>query len=432
MEGKLVVAADFGNDKIAIAVARKDEQNHIEIVDFRQIKSDDSLISNGKIVDKLSLSREVIAMIKQIENDNNLQIDRLHFAVSPHTLRSEIRKVSVDMNGSQADANEALITEAESIDISKSRCVFDVAQLETSFGDKAEGNFLVIAAQNNVQLQFMEFISSFLNAYKPKYFVAPLIEAQHFLSNEQKRNKTLLVDIGAGCTSFVAYHNKFPRLCAVLPLGSKNISDDIEKTFNVSENNAETLKVGMQYGLAIGKDLRVGEIKITAEELKKVITSRLDEIFKFIFDELKSQKIDNINEIVLVGGGAKMKLLPEYLEKFSGIKTRIANFNVTATDEHRDFNSLQNALLFALLNDCDEVCGRYITKNEPQIEPKQETEKEKKQRLKDEERMKKLEEKEKEKEEKKKNKNRGIRSIFEEIVNKGNGLFDIDNETKIQ
>ena len=399
MESKIVVAADFGNGKIAVAAALKDEQNQIEMIDFKS-KSSENLISDGKIVDENALASEVITMIQQIETDNNLQIDKVHFAAAPHTLRSEIRKVSIETSDS-ADINEALIDQAEEVEISDSRCVFDVVPLEiTTIGSsKAEGNFLIISTQNAVQQQFMDLKNSALSAYRPKCFVAPLVEAEQFLSSEQKKNGTLLVDMGLGCTSFAVYKGGLLRLCAVMPLGSKHVTNDIIKTFGVGRGNAEALKTDEKFGLATSSNIKIGEISIKAEELKKVISSRLDEIFNFIFDEIKNQKLETIREIVLVGGGAKMNFLPEHLRKNYGADIKIVDFQTFTNNQN--FNKLENALLFALLKDCDEICGRVKKVEEELIEPPKETEKERKERERREEKERIKREKEAEKARKK-------------------------------
>ena len=366
MEQKLVVAADFGNGKIAVAAALKNELNQIEMIDFKS-KTIKNLISDGKIVDENALASEVVAMIQQIETDNNLQIDKVHFAVAPHTLRSEIRKVNIETSDS-SDILEELIDKAEEIEISATRSVFDVVPLErTTIGNsKAEGNFLVVSVQNAVQKQFTDIESSALSAYKPKCFIAPLVEAKRFLSGEQKRNGTLFVDMGFGCTSFAVYKENLPRLCAVIPLGSKHISSDIAKKFDIQISTAEKLKTDPEYGLAIENDLKIGgEKPVEAQELKKVIFARLDEIFNFIFDEMKNQKLENIKEIVLVGGGAKMNFLPEHLTKTRNVEVKIADIEVTTNKIIENFVCPENALLYALLKNCDEDCK----KSEKIVEP---------------------------------------------------------------
>jgi len=317
-------------------------------------------------------------------------------------LRSEIRKVSIETSDF-ADLNEELMDKAEEIEISDNRCVFEAVPLEiTTVGNsKAEGNFLVVSTQNAVKQQFTDLKKSALSAYKPQYFVAPLVEAEQFLSSTQKKNGALLVDMGLGCTSFAVYQGDLPRLCAVIPLGSKHISSDIAKKFNIQISTAEKLKTAAEYGLAIEKDLKIGgEKSVEANELKKVITARLNEIFTFIFDEIRSQKLETIREIVLVGGGAKMIFLPEFLRKISNAEIKIADFEVITNSKTEKFICQKNALLFALIKNCDENCGKIKEVEEVFEEPVElpkETEKERKEREKREEKERIKREKEEEK-----------------------------------
>ena len=426
MEEKIVVAADFGNGKIAVAAALKKEENQIEMIDFKS-KSAEDLVLDGKIVDETALASEVVAMIQQIETDNNLQIEKVHFAAAPHTLRSEIRKVSIETSDSD-EILEELTEKAEEIEISDNRCVFEVVSLETTISgnSKAEGDFLVISTQNTVKQQFMELKNSALSVYKPQCFVAPLIEAEYFLNSEQKKNGALLIDMGLGCTSFTVYRGGLPRMCAVIPLGSKHITSDIVKSFDIKNSTAEKLKIAPEYGFAVKNNLKVGGKVIEADELKKVIFARLNEIFNFIFAEIKSQKLEYIREFVLVGGGAKMNFLPEFLKRISGAETKIADFEVITNDKTEGFICPKNALLFALFKNCDENCGKIkkveVVVEQP-VEPQPETKEEKKRREKQEEMERKQEEIErklKEKEERRR------QQLLKKIERENAGVGKID------
>ena len=362
MEQKLVVAADFGNGKIAMAAAHKQDDGTLELIDFKQVKSKIDLIKDGKIVDVTALASAVTELINQIENDNNLQIGKFHFATAPHTLRSEICKFSIDFSGSQDSDAERLKNDASNHIISDTRRVFGVVQLETGFAMKSEGNFLIVSVQNAVKEKINSINSSTLSLYKPKDFIAPLVEAEQFLTANQKKNGSLLVDFGAGCTSFAVYQNGFPRLCAVVPFGSEHITSDIIKTFRVGKNHADELKTSPKYGLATTSNLTIGEISIKADELKSVISARLKEIFNLIFEEIKNQKIENIKEIVLTGGGSKLRFLPEFLTNFSKTEVKHIDFNIITNEKNKDFINPENSLLLALLKKCNEDCKKIEIK----------------------------------------------------------------------
>jgi cell division protein FtsA len=374
MDDKLVVAVDFGNSKIAVAAAFKKENGDLKLVDFRQIKSNKNLILNGKIADTSALANEVVELIKKIETDNNVKIGKIHFAVSPHTLRSEIRKVSVDSGGSQLEDAEMLANKAENVQIAENRCVFSVVQLETGFGVKAEGNFLINSMQVAVKEKINSLNNSVLSVYKLQKFITPLVEAEQFLNINQKKNGIIVIDFGAGCTSFAVYQNGFPRICAAVPFGSEHITKDIAQKFDIGEVVAEQLKI--QKAVAskkfISRNIKFtinNNYQIDSEELAEVVSSRLNEIFNLIFEELKSQNIEHIEEILLMGGGSKLGFLPDFLTALSKMKVNTIDFKIATDKKNSNFSTAENSLLYALLKNCNENCRAVEHKKVKQETP---------------------------------------------------------------
>jgi len=128
----------------------------------------------------------------------------------------------------------------------------------------------------------------------------------------------LLIDIGAGTTSVVAYIDGSLAYSGVIPVGAKNVTNDIAIGLRVSLETAEKIKLYLSQNKKVGKDIgdeidlnSMGISEVTKVSKKTliegIIRPRLNEIFTMVRLELEREKI--INKIpsgaIVTGGGAK-------------------------------------------------------------------------------------------------------------------------------
>lgn len=57
--------------------------------------------------------------------------------------------------------------------------------------------------------------------------MSPIVLADRFLTDEQKRIGCALIDFGAACTTVSVYHKGALATLRVIPLGSHNITTDL-------------------------------------------------------------------------------------------------------------------------------------------------------------------------------------------------------------
>ena len=148
------------------------------------------------------------------------------------------------------------------------------------------------------------------------YVFAPIAAAEAVLTKRQKEMGVALVDMGAGCASFVIYEEGVPLHAGVLPLGGGHITGDVAIGFRTHPDIAEQIKVA--HGAALVDDLpkrdsvRMSEFipddpaVFSRRELAGIIEARLQDLFELIQKELK--KINRVRllpaGIVLVGGSS--------------------------------------------------------------------------------------------------------------------------------
>ncbi|EKE06120.1 MAG: hypothetical protein ACD_19C00079G0025 [uncultured bacterium] len=146
---------------------------------------------------------------------------------------------------------------------------------------------------------------------------AGLASSYSVLTDTEKELGCVLVDIGAGTTSVVAYIDGSLAYSGVIPVGAKNVTNDIAIGLRVSLDTAEKIKLSLS-NLKNTKEqkdeldlnsLGISEVsKVSKKTLVEgIIRPRLNEIFTMVRLELEKEKI--INRIpsgaIITGGGAK-------------------------------------------------------------------------------------------------------------------------------
>lgn len=147
---------------------------------------------------------------------------------------------------------------------------------------------------------------------------SPLATAKILLSKRQMDIGVLLIDIGAGSSSYIVFEEGEMVTCGVVPVGSMHITNDIAIGLRTNIDLADKIK--LKFGFATPDKIadkeeidlsKLDESETGKAELKyvsEIIEARLTEIYLMIKDNLIKA---NCNEalpagVVLTGGGAKI------------------------------------------------------------------------------------------------------------------------------
>lgn len=145
-----------------------------------------------------------------------------------------------------------------------------------------------------------------------------IASAEAVLTDTEKELGTLLIDIGGGTTSMVAFLDGSPIHSAVLPIGGKLVTNDLAIGLRSRLEDAEKIKIRLSTEALIsknnvhddGEDFDVSEFDLEIERiprvmLYKIINARLEEIFRLIALEVtKAGLSGKLPAGVVVTGGA--------------------------------------------------------------------------------------------------------------------------------
>ena len=138
------------------------------------------------------------------------------------------------------------------------------------------------------------------------------------LTAEQKEMGAIVIDIGGGTTEFVIYCNGAIRHTGVLAVGGDHVSNDLAYGLKVPLSRAEKLKT--EHGAAgigenakgqtisISNDLGLELKRVNREHLQRIMSARLEEIFRLIAAELEDAGLTDFLRagVFLCGGTSRV------------------------------------------------------------------------------------------------------------------------------
>jgi cell division protein FtsA len=173
-----------------------------------------------------------------------------------------------------------------------------------------------------------------------------LASAHSVLYPDEKDVGVLLLDIGGGTTDISLYYRKSLRFVKVIPVGGQFITNDIVQGLQTPKAVAEALK--KKYGLletdnpqsdslsmtlsAPEEFIEVPDMgsnrveKVERKLLAKFIKPRVQELIKFVEEELKKEGIDRsmyAGGVVLTGGTSLLKGIDILFKEEMNLRVRI-------------------------------------------------------------------------------------------------------------
>lgn len=355
-----VAAIDIGTTKIVSIVGKKNDNGKIEILGLSKAPSNG--VKRGVV---LNIEETVAAIRKTVEDvqdrsgigfaDVFVGIAGQHIksmksrgyitrdSVEDEICRDDVFKLTQDMHNIPIDIGEEIIHV-----IPQNFIVDNETGVKNPIGmcgRRLEANFHIVIGQVASARNIEKCIrKSGLNV--KDLILEPLASSDAVLTDDEKEAGVVLIDIGGGTTDVAVYYDNIIRHTAVIPFGGNVVTKDIKEGCSILQRYAEQLKI--QYGSALGdiapEDKVVSVPGISGREPKEIsfkslayiIQSRMEEIIDAVnFEMQTSGYADKLAAgVVITGGGAMLKHLPQLVRFKTGMDVRIGLPN-----EHLSGNS---------------------------------------------------------------------------------------------
>lgn len=336
----IIVGLDVGTTKVAVCVGQLQE-DILNVVGFGTAPN--SGLRKGVVADVEETVSAISAALDEAERMSGIPIDSAYVSIGGTHISSANSKGVIAVSRADGEIAEAdmerALEAARAVALPPNREIIHVLP-KTYVIDGQEGVKDPVG-MSGIRLEVETMVvggatSAIKNLSKCVYqaglemnglVFSPLATAKGLLSKRQKENGVILIDMGAGTTTYVIYEEGEVLRTNVLPVGSTHITNDIAIGLRTNLELAEKIK--LRYGVASPTMVRESE-KIDLSELDEkenqriarryvgeIIEARLNEIFGMIRDDLSAIDREGMLPagVILTGGGSKLEGLVDYVKE---------------------------------------------------------------------------------------------------------------------
>jgi cell division protein FtsA len=355
-KSKLVAAVDIGSAKISTLIAQVSTDlatldSTVSIVGVSQVPSKG--VKKGQIVDIEEAVDATIQAVEAAERMAGYNLDSAYVSVGGGHIESlnstGVVAVSDPHGEISPDDVDRVIDAAKAVSLPTSREIIHV--IPRQFMVDGESGIKDPVGMSGVRLEVETHLvtassAALKNLTKSVNEVGIQIQELVFsglassfsiLSDTEKELGCVLVDIGGGTTSIAVFVDGALVYSATLPIGAKNVTNDLAIGLRVSLDSAEKIKLALSdkkqnkeenKSDAIDiADLGAGENKKVSKRtlIEGIIRPRLNEIFTMVRLDLEKKNL--INRIpsgaIITGGGALTVAVEESAKRMLSLPVRI-------------------------------------------------------------------------------------------------------------
>src|SRR3990167_9233508 len=359
-KSRIIAGIELGSSKIATVIAQiSTNPTTLEssVSGAGVAESQSKGIRKGQIVDIEEAVESVIASVEAAERMAGYHLESAYVALGGAHLHSQnshgVVAVSDPDGEISEDDVERVVQAASAISLPQSREIIHV--LPSEFIVDGEAGVKDAVGMSGVRLEVETHIvtaatAAIKNLRKALNEGGVEIEALVFsglagsfssLSSPGKELGCALVVLGGGTTSISAFVDGALTHSEVIPVGARNVTNDLAIGLSVSLESAEKIKIALseeaekkakvkteedsdQFDLS---DLGVGEAKKVSKKtlVEGIIRPRLNEIFTMVRIELEKASIINRipSGVVVTGGGAETVGVVDSAKRMLSLPVRI-------------------------------------------------------------------------------------------------------------
>ncbi|MEW5910217.1 MAG: type IV pilus assembly protein PilM, partial [Thermodesulfobacteriota bacterium] len=305
-----VIGLDIGSRYIKAAEILKTGAGYT-LKRFGMSSIEPNAIEEGTIKDP----DHVAATIKTLLSENKFKNKNIATSIGGYSVI--VKKINVQ-NMPESQLQESIQFEAEQyipFDINDVNLDFQI--LGENENNPTQMNVLLVAARKDMIEEYVHLIE--MAGLNPAIVDVDAFALQNIyeLNYPVENQNVALIDIGAGKTSLNILKGNSSEFIRDISFGCNQVNNQIMNTFNCSFEESETLKFGK------ASDNR------TAEEVNEIILSVISDWSREIrraFDfYYSSNPDDQIQRIILSGGGTHIKELHRILTDETGSEVTILN-----------------------------------------------------------------------------------------------------------
>ncbi|MCF6174194.1 MAG: cell division protein FtsA [Victivallaceae bacterium] len=330
----IITAVEIGTSKIAVLVGEVNQEGKVSIIGFHENPSNGT-VCKGEIVEMdrlLAILSETIATADQA-GGHMIGRSTIYVAVTSSGINSQqgegvVYIESPDRQVSENDVSNAIENatgkhiKAGLVHLGTFDSFFSldgirkVADPVNQKASKLEANIHLLYGDEKRIENFKSavYAAGFDQEAMPVF--SPIADLFGVLSEDEKEHGVLMVNMGAGTTEYIVFHNFGVMLSGVLPVGLEHLANDLSLGLNLHINTcrkllqeptiAEHQRSGAGYIQIQEKNLSGGR-QVPLNSIEKIIDLRLRETFGIIKHRVNQEGLyHHLGRGAIFTGGAAL------------------------------------------------------------------------------------------------------------------------------
>ncbi len=284
-----------------------------EVTGYGVVGFNPKAVDNGVIIDPEIIAREVYGLVSK---DMIGEITTKRVAATIPVSRSFNRVLTLPKMASNEVADAIRLEAEQYIPIPLDELYIDFQVAETN-KDSDDMEVLVVAAPKNI-------VDSYITLFDLLGLEMSVVETsinastRLVMHSEQTSVPTLIIDFGSISTDLSIFDSVL-RVTGTVAEGGDTITQSMADSLGVTPRQAQTIKT--KYGLNTSK--RQADIRRTLEPLLDKMVNEIKKMVRFYQE--RSGQDRKLEQVIILGGGANMPGLSDYLTDKIRIPTRMCN-----------------------------------------------------------------------------------------------------------
>ncbi len=360
---RIIVGLDIGSSTIRTLVCEMLKNGKLNVISV--LKSSSDGLRKGMIDDLPAATRALSVVMSDLKQISKEAIKNIYLGVGAPNVRIQASRGIVAVSRADLEITKDDILRAkeaaESIKLPANRMIVhaltdefvvdDISDIKDPLGmvgNRLEAKTLIIDAFAPAINNLARCLEIAGGSFAGLIF-NPIASSRAVLTKNQKDLGVILVDIGAGTTSFSVYQEGKLLHTGAFPAGSGHVTSDLALGLKVPIVAAENIK--FSFGNALSKDVPLRESvemakfdsnargQVSRRFVSEIIEARLAEIFEFIHTDLRhiGRSAQLPGGAVFVGAGAKIPGLVDLARQELKLPARIgipdlSPFNIESSE----------------------------------------------------------------------------------------------------
>lgn len=378
MDSSPIVALEIGTTKVRAMVAQARDDDHLSIIGLGECPSRG--IRKSEIIDFDNALSCVRVALQSAEENANVTIRQVYMVVAGGHIQSTVNRGSLPILRETAEIMQSdmmhVMESARAVNLAADREILHTIPQQYYVDDQPgvinpaglEGARLaldvLILHGVRSRLKNTVKIAKSVPVDVEDVAFSGLCSALAVLSPEDKENGALVIDLGGGTTSYLAYAHGTIAAAGCLAVGGDHLTNDLARGLRLALPQAESVKE--EYGSAvIDLAARTQRIEIANDggmnrrfikqgDIQTITSLRIEEMLAMVKSQLdKGEFLHHMGHgVILTGGGAYLKRVTELTEKVFGLHCQLGKprgvSGITLAAEGTEYASLVGLLRYAI------------------------------------------------------------------------------------